>query len=144
MKSPAQVATSQAFGAKPVMAAHVERRTARTFCFRPGANNLGLGGNQPLESTDLPSDRQDNLQSQVQNIAKEALSGALELDRLQSEIEAAPDRLLYSTTISAAVPKTSVRLSVDFHPGDPGKGVIFIEVTHVTPSPWLLGNEVVR
>ena len=48
----------------------------------------------------LPSDRQDDLRSEMQGIAKEA-AAAFGLDRQQNEVEAPPRSTLYGTSIGA-------------------------------------------
>jgi hypothetical protein len=85
----------------PVMAAYVEEEQQRSDLASAPARAISAWVAQSTAQIDrLPSDRQDDLRSEMQGIAKEA-AAAFGLDRQQSEIVAPPRSTLYSTTISA-------------------------------------------
>lgn len=85
----------------PVMAAYVEEEQQRSDFASDPARAISAWVAQSTAQIDrLPSDRQDDLRSEMQGIAKEA-AAAFGLDRQQSEIEAPPRSTLYSTTIGA-------------------------------------------
>jgi hypothetical protein len=85
----------------PVMAAYVEEEQQRSDFASDPARAISAWVAQSTAQIDrLPSDRQDDLRSEMQGIAKEA-AAAFGLDREQAEIAAPPRSTLYSTTISA-------------------------------------------
>jgi hypothetical protein len=81
----------------PVMAAYVEEERQRSDFASDPARAISAWVAQSTAQIDrLPSDRQDDLRSEMQGIAKEA-AAAFGLDREQAEIEAPPRSTLYST-----------------------------------------------
>lgn len=85
----------------PVMAAYVEEEQQRSdFASDPAWAISAWVAQSTAQIDRLPSDRQDDLRSEMHGIAKEA-AAAFGLDRQQSEIEAPPRSTLYSTTIGA-------------------------------------------
>jgi hypothetical protein len=85
----------------PVMAAYVEEEQQRSdFASDPARAISAWVAQSTAQIDQLPSDRQDDLRSEMQGIAKEA-AAAFGLDRQRSEIEAPPRSTLYSTTIGA-------------------------------------------
>ncbi len=85
----------------PVMAAYVEEEQQRSDFASDPARAISAWVAQSTAQIDrLPSDRQDDLRSEMQGIAKEA-AAAFGLDRQQNEVEAPPRSTLYSTTIGA-------------------------------------------
>ncbi len=85
----------------PVMAAYVEEERQRSDFAADPSRALSAWVAQSTAQIDrLPSDRQDDLRSEMQGIAKEA-AAAFGLDREVAEPEAPARSTLYSTTISA-------------------------------------------
>jgi hypothetical protein len=85
----------------PVMAAYVEEeRQRRDFASDPTRAIATWVAQSTAQIDRLPSDRQDDLRSEMQDIAKEA-AAAFGLDREQAETAAPPRSTLYSTTITA-------------------------------------------
>ncbi len=83
----------------PVMAAYVEEEQQRSDFASDPARAISAWVAQSTAQIDrLPSDRQDDLRSEMQGIAKEA-AAAFGLDREQAEIAAPPRSTLYSTSI---------------------------------------------
>ena len=84
----------------PVVAAYVEEEQQRSDFASDPARAISAWVAQSTAQIDrLPPDRQDDLQSEMQGIAKEA-AAAFGLDREQAETAAPPRSTLYSTTIS--------------------------------------------
>jgi hypothetical protein len=85
----------------PVLAAYVEEERRRSDFAADPARAISTWVAQSTAQIDrLPSDRQDDLRSEMQGIAKEA-AAAFGLDRQQAETAAPPRSTLYSTSISA-------------------------------------------
>lgn len=85
----------------PVMTAYVEEERQRSDFAADPARAISAWVAQSTAQIDrLPPDRQDDLRSEMQRIAKEA-AAAFGLDREPAEIGAPPRSTLYSTTISA-------------------------------------------
>ena len=85
----------------PVMAAYVEEEQQRSDFASDPARAISAWVAQSTAQIDrLPSDRQDDLRSEMQGIAKEA-AAAFGLDQEQAEIAASPRSTLYSTSIGA-------------------------------------------
>jgi hypothetical protein len=83
----------------PVMAAYAkEERQRSNFASDPARAISAWVAQSTAQIDRLPSDRQDELRSEMQGIAKEA-AAAFGLDRQQTEREAPPRSTLYSTTI---------------------------------------------
>ena len=83
------------------MAAYVEEERQRSDFASDPARAISAWVAQSTAQIDrLPSDRQDDLRSEMQGIAKEA-AAAFGLDRQQNEVEAPPRSTLYSTSIGA-------------------------------------------
>lgn len=83
----------------PVMAAYVEEERQRSDFVSDPARAISLWVAQSTAQIDrLPSDRQDDLRTEMQGIAKEA-AAAFGLDRERAEIAAPPRSTLYSTSI---------------------------------------------
>lgn len=84
-----------------VLAAYVEEERQRSDFAADPARAISAWVAQSSAQVDrLPSDRQDDLRSEMQGIAKEA-AAAFGLDRRQAEIETPPRSTVYSTTIGA-------------------------------------------
>ena len=84
----------------PVVAAYVEEEQQRSdFASNPARAISAWVAQSTAQIDRLPPDRQDDLQSEMQGIAKEA-AAAFGLDREQAETAAPPRSTLYSTTIS--------------------------------------------
>ncbi len=85
----------------PVIAAYVEEERQRSDFASDPARAISTWVAQSTAQIDrLPSDRQDDLRSEMQGIAKEA-AAAFGLDRGPTERENPPRSTLYSTSISA-------------------------------------------
>jgi hypothetical protein len=101
-EGPLSEALAKHLAQSPVMAAYVEEeRQRRDFASDP-ARAISLWVAQSTAQIDrLPSDRQDDLRSEMQGIAKEA-AAAFGLDRQRAEVVAPPRSTLYSTSIGAS------------------------------------------
>ena len=100
-EGPLSEALAKHLAHSPVMAAYVEEEQQRSDFASDPARAISLWVAQSTAQIDrLPSDRQDDLRSEMQGIAKEA-AAAFGLDQRQAEIGAPPRSTLYSTTISA-------------------------------------------
>ncbi len=85
----------------PVLAAYVESKRVRSDFASDPARAISTWVAQSGAQIDrLPSDRRDDLRSEMQGIAKEA-AAAFGLDRQQVDREALPRSTLYSTSIGA-------------------------------------------
>jgi hypothetical protein len=101
-EGPLSEALAKHLAQSPVMSAYVEEERQRTDFASDPARAISLWVAQSTAQIDrLPSDRQDDLRSEMQGIAKEA-AAAFGLDREPAEIEAPPRSTLYSTSISAS------------------------------------------
>ena len=105
-KFPDEVPLSEALAKhlaqNPVIAAYVEEERQRSDFASDPARAISAWVAQSTAQIDrLPADRQDDLRSEMQGIAKEA-AAAFGLDRQQVEIEAPPRSTLYSTSIGAS------------------------------------------
>jgi hypothetical protein len=84
-----------------VMAAYVEEERQRSDFAADPAQAISAWVSQSTAQIDrLPPDRQDDLRSEMQGIAKEA-AAAFGVDRRKAEIATPPRSTLYSTSISA-------------------------------------------
>jgi hypothetical protein len=100
-EEPLSEALAKHLAQSSVMAAYVEEERQRSDFASDPARAISLWVAQSTAQIDrLPSDRQDDLRSKMQGIAKEA-AAAFGLDQRQAEIGAPPRSTLYSTTISA-------------------------------------------
>ncbi|MFZ1703201.1 MAG: hypothetical protein WAT79_02580, partial [Saprospiraceae bacterium] len=100
-EGPLSEALAKHLAQSPVMAAYVEEERQRSDFEADPARAISAWVAQSTAQIDrLPPDRQDDLRSEMQGIAKEA-AAAFGLDRQQAEIEAPPRSTLYSTTIGA-------------------------------------------
>ena len=100
-EGPLSEALAKHLAQSPVMAAYVEEERQRSDFASDPARAISAWVAQSTAQIDrLPSDRQDDLRSEMQGIAKEA-AAAFGLDREQAEIEAPPRSTLYSTSIGA-------------------------------------------
>jgi hypothetical protein len=100
-EGPLSEALAKHLAQSPVMAAYVEEERQRSDFASDPARAISAWVAQSTAQIDrLPSDRQDDLRSEMQGIAKEA-AAAFGLDRQQNEIEAPPRSTLYSTSIGA-------------------------------------------
>jgi hypothetical protein len=104
-KFPDEVPLSEALAKhlaqSPVMAAYVEEERQRSDFASDPAQAISAWVAQSTAQIDrLPSDRQDDLRSEMQGIAKEA-AAAFGLDRGPTELENPPRSTLCSTSISA-------------------------------------------
>ena len=100
-EGPLSEALAKHLAQSPVIAAYVEEERQRSDFEADPARAISAWVAQSTAQIDrLPPDRQDDLRSEMQGIAKEA-AAAFGLDRQQSEIEAPPRSTLYSTTIGA-------------------------------------------
>jgi hypothetical protein len=100
-EGPLSEALAKHLAHSPVMAAYVEEEQQRSdFASDPARAISAWVAQSTAQIDQLPSDRQDDLRSEMQGIAKEA-AAAFGLDRQRSEIEAPPRSTLYSTTIGA-------------------------------------------
>lgn len=101
-EGPLSEALAKHLAQSPVMAAYVEEERQRSDFASDPARAISAWVAQSTAQIDrLPSDRQDDLRSEMQGIAKEA-AAAFGLDRQQAEIEAPPRSTLYSTSIGAS------------------------------------------
>jgi hypothetical protein len=100
-EGPLSEALAKHLAQSPVMAAHVEEERQRSDFAADPSRALSAWVAQSTAQIDrLPSDRQDDLRSEMQGIAKEA-AAAFGLDREPAEIAAPPRSTLYSTSIGA-------------------------------------------
>jgi hypothetical protein len=100
-EGPLSEALAKHLAQSPVMAAHVEEERQRSDFAADPPRALSAWVAQSTAQIDrLPSDRQDDLRSEMQGIAKEA-AAAFGLDREPAEIAAPPRSTLYSTSIGA-------------------------------------------
>jgi hypothetical protein len=101
-EGPLSEALAKHLAQSPVMAAYVEEeRQRRDFASDPARAISTWVAQSTAQIDRLPPDRQDDLRSEMQGIAKEA-AAAFGLDREQAEIEAPPRSTLYSTSIGAS------------------------------------------
>ncbi|TAG30255.1 MAG: hypothetical protein EAZ40_01680 [Rhodobacterales bacterium] len=101
-EGPLSEALAKHLAHSPVMAAYVEEEQQRSDFASDPARAISAWVAQSTAQIDrLPSDRRDDLRSEMQGIAKEA-AAAFGLDRQQAEIEAPPRSTLYSTSIGAS------------------------------------------
>ena len=100
-EGPLSEALAKHLAQSPVVAAYVEEEQQRSDFASDPARAISAWVAQSTAQIDrLPSDRQDDLRSEMQGIAKEA-AAAFGLDRQQNEVEAPPRSTLYSTSIGA-------------------------------------------
>lgn len=99
-EGPLSEALARHLAESPVLTAHVEEERLRSDFTADPARAISTWVAQSSAQIDrLPSDRQEELRSEMQDIAKEAAE-AFGLDREQTGREAPPRSTLYSTTIS--------------------------------------------
>lgn len=99
-EGPLSEALAKHLAQSPVMAAYVEEERQRSDFASDPARAISLWVAQSTAQIDrLPSDRQDDLRSEMQEIAKEA-AAAFGLDREVAEPEAPARSTIYSTAIS--------------------------------------------
>lgn len=100
-EAPLSAALAKHLAQSPVIAAYVEEERQRSDYAADPARALSIWVAQSTAQIDrLPPDRQDDLRTEMQGIAKEA-AAAIGLDREQNEIEAPPRSTLYGTSIGA-------------------------------------------
>ncbi|WP_151720051.1 hypothetical protein [Gemmobacter serpentinus] len=100
-EGPLSEALAKHLAQSSVMAAFVEEERQRSDFAADPARAISAWVAQSTAQIDrLPSDRQDDLRSEMQGIAKEA-AAAFGLDQVQAEIAASPRSTLYSTSIGA-------------------------------------------
>ena len=100
-EGPLSEALAKHLAQSPVMAAYVEEERQRSDFASDPARAISAWVAQSTAQIDrLPADRQDDLRSEMQGIAKEA-AAAFGLDQVQAEIAASPRSTLYSTSIGA-------------------------------------------
>ncbi len=100
-EGPLSEALAKHLAQSPVIAAYVEEERQRSDFSSDPARSISAWVAQSTTQIDrLPSDRQDDLRSEMQSIAKEA-AAAFGLDRKPNEVEAPPRSTLYSTSIGA-------------------------------------------
>lgn len=100
-EGPLSEALAKHLAQSPVMAAYVEEEQQRSDFAADPAQALSAWVAQSTAQIDrLPPDRQDDLRTEMQGIAKEA-AAAFGLDREQNEVEAPPRSTLYATSIGA-------------------------------------------
>jgi hypothetical protein len=100
-EGPLSEALAKHLAQSPVIAAYVEEERQRSDFEADPARAISVWVAQSTAQIDrLPSDRQDDLRSEMQGIAKEA-AAAFGLDQVQAEIAASPRSTLYSTSIGA-------------------------------------------
>lgn len=100
-EGPLSEALAKHLAHSPVMAAYVEEEQQRSDFASDPARAISAWVAQSTAQIDrLPSDRQDDLRSEMQGIAKEA-AAAFGLDRGPTERENPPRSTLYCTSISA-------------------------------------------
>lgn len=98
-EGPLSEALAKHLAQSPVMAAYVEEERQRSDFAADPARAISAWVAQSTAQIDrLPPDRQDNLRSEMQGIAKEA-AAAFGLDLQQNEIEAPARSTIYSTAI---------------------------------------------
>ncbi len=99
-EGPLSEALAKHLAQSPVVAGDVEEERQRSeFASNPARAISAWVAQSTAQIDRLPSDRQDDLRSEMQGIAKEA-AAAFGLDREPAEIAAPPRSTLYSTTIS--------------------------------------------
>jgi len=99
-ESPLSEALARHLSESPVLMAHVEEERLRSDVTADPARAISAWVSQTSAQIDrLPSDRQEELRSEMQGIAKEAAE-AFGLERDQAGREAPPRSTLYSTAIS--------------------------------------------
>ncbi|MEH7830511.1 hypothetical protein [Gemmobacter denitrificans] len=99
-EGPLSEALARHLAESPVLTAHVEAERLRSDFTADPARAISAWVAQSSAQIDrLPADRQEELRSELQGIAKEAAE-AFGLDREQTGREAPPRSTLYSTTIS--------------------------------------------
>ena len=99
-EGPLSEALAKHLAQSPVMAAYVEEEQQRSDFAADPAQALSAWVAQSTAQIDrLPPDRQDDLRTEMQGIAKEA-AAAFGLDQEPAETAAPPRSTLYSTTIS--------------------------------------------
>lgn len=100
-EGPLSEALAKHLAQSPVMAAYVEEeRQWSDFASDPARAISAWVAQSTTQIDRLPSDRQDDLRSEMQGIAKEA-AAAFGLDRERAEIAAPPRSTLYSISIGA-------------------------------------------
>ena len=100
-EGPLSEALAKHLAQSPVIAAYVEEERQRSDFASDPARAISAWVEQSTAQIDrLPSDRQNDLRSEMQDIAKEA-AAAFGLDRQQAEVEAPARWTLYSTSIRA-------------------------------------------
>jgi hypothetical protein len=100
-EGPLSEALAKHLAQSPVMAAYVEEEQQRSDFASDPARAISAWVAQSTAQIDrLPSDRQDDLRSEMQGIAKEA-AAAFGLDRGQTERETEPRSTLYNTAITS-------------------------------------------
>jgi hypothetical protein len=100
-EGPLSEALAKHLAQSPVMAAFVEEERQRSDFEADPARAISTWVAQSTAQIDrLPPDRQDDLRSEMQGIAKEA-AAAFGLDRGQTERETEPRSTLYNTAITA-------------------------------------------
>ncbi len=100
-EGPLSEALAKHLAQSPVMAVYVEEEQQRSDFAADPAQGLSAWVAQSTAQIDrLPPDRQDDLRTEMQGIAKEA-AAAFGLDREQNEVEAPPRSTLYATSIGA-------------------------------------------
>jgi hypothetical protein len=98
---PLSEALAKHLAQSPVLAAYAEAEQQRSDFASDPARAISVWVAQSTAQIDrLPSDRQDDLRSEMQGIAKEA-AAAFGLDRQKNEVEAPPRSTLYATSIGA-------------------------------------------
>ena len=101
-EGPLSEALAKHLAQSPVMAAYVEEEQQRSdFASDPERAISAWVAQSTAQIDRLPSDRQADLRSEMQGIAKEA-AAAFGLDRQQNEVEAPPRSTLYGTSIGAS------------------------------------------
>lgn len=100
-EGPLSEALARHLAQSPILAAYVEEERQRSdFAADPAGAISAWVAQSSAQIDRLPSDRQDDLRSEMQGIAKEA-AAAFGLDREQVEREAPPRSTVYRTSISA-------------------------------------------
>lgn len=100
-EGPLSEALAKHLAQSPVMAAYVDEERQRSdFAADPARAISAWVAQSTLQIDRLPSDRQGDLRSEMQGIAKEA-AAAFGLNRDQNEVEAPPRSTLYGTSIGA-------------------------------------------
>lgn len=101
-EGPLSEALAKHLAESPMMTAYVEEERQRSDFAADPARAISTWVAQSTAQIDrLPPDRQGDLRSEMQGIAKEA-AAAFGLDRQQAEIEAPPRSTVYSATIGAS------------------------------------------